>query len=115
MKKRSKKTLKKVAKGKITLEKAYSKLYPLNKKQLARFVSLRIIVPAEKGVTAFLRILFLFPVSLRLLKFIFRTSNRAISASVPVNYKDLFALPLYKGSYIDIRSKDGEIVKIRTI
>ncbi|HZJ89517.1 MAG TPA: hypothetical protein VFD05_02375 [Bacilli bacterium] len=59
--------------------------------------------------------LFFLPVSLRFLKLVFRTSERVISKDINVSYKDLLALPLYKGSYIDITSQDGVKVKIKTI
>lgn len=115
MKKNKLKVLRNVVSKKTTPEKAYDQLYRAEKKKLARFIKLRIKIPEHQHVTNLLRLLFIFPVSVKFLKFVFQKSDRMISHDVPIKFSDLFAAGIYKGSEIAVKTEDNIKIFIKAI
>ena len=105
----------KISKNKININKAYEKLYPKPKLKRARFIRLKFKIPDSPGVTIFLKILFLLPVPIFLLKIIFRNNNNVINKDFPLTIKEAINLFAYKKAFIIVNAKDNTKVLIKTI
>lgn len=107
--------LDKLYNNKLSINKAYKKLYLPKSPKKAHFVKLRIIIPDEKAVSAFVNILFLLPLPLFIVKFFLKRSDRYISDDIPIPIKDIVDLIGVKGAFIDVLANDKTKVLIKTI
>lgn len=102
---------------------AYKKLYkrekikrvPLFKR--AHFVKLKIIIPEEKGVNTFLRVLFFLPFPILLLRIIlsFIKTDKWDEDDIPLTKREIMNLISHRGIKVKVNAKSGEKVYIKTI
>lgn len=69
------KALVKLFRNKIDIDKAYNTLYPFVKQKKSRFVKIKIKVPESRGRNMLLKVLFLVPIPVGLLKLFMRNNN----------------------------------------
>ncbi len=102
----------------ISAKEAYEDLYPkvkFQKPRRAHFVKLRIIIPNEKGVTRFLKILFLLPAPLFMVKLGLRFVKFDSDGDMPLSKSEIIKMISYKGIIVDVKTHSGEKVIIKTI
>lgn len=101
----------------ITAKEAYKELYVPKKRTFlkrAHFVRLKIHVPDDVAANRFLRLIFLLPVPLVLVKIGLRFVKDSGDDSLPLSKSEIFELISYKGIKVDIQSKSGEKIYIKT-
>lgn len=101
----------------ITPAEAYQELYPKQKDfkmRRAHFVKLRIRIPEDKAVTRLLRVLFLLPVPLILVKILLKFVKAEETESLPLTKQEIYRLISYRGIKVEIKSKSGENISIKT-
>lgn len=86
----------------------------------AHFIKLRIVIPDEKGVSAFLAFLFLLPVPLVFVRAILRRAmkddrNEAKLDNIPFSEKQLLDLIAYKGILVEVKTREGQKIYIKTL
>ncbi len=102
----------------ISTKEAYDNLYSkvrFQKPRRAHFIKIRIIIPGEKGVTRFLRVLFLFPAPMFLVKLGLRLAKFDSNEDMPLSKSEILKLISYKGIIVNVKSHSGEKVIIKTI
>jgi VanZ family protein len=113
-------SLKLLSKNDISTKKAYSYLYNEQPTKLkftnrAHFLKLRIIIPDEKGVNNFLRILFFFPIPLFLLRVALAFYDPTKSNDIPLSKKEIIDLINHKGISVVVNASSKEKIIIKTI
>lgn len=108
--------------NKITTDKAYKQLFKKEKIvrvpffKRAHFIKLRIVVPEEKGVTAFLRVLFFLPVPIVFLRIILGfVKIDKYSGDLPLSKREIINLICHRGVKVQVKAKSGERVLIKTL
>ena len=86
----------------------------------AHFIKLRVVIPEERGVTAFLAFLFLLPVPLGIVRAILRRAlkeehKEEKGGSLPFSEKQLLDLIAYKGILVEVKTHEGQKIFIKTI
>jgi len=86
----------------------------------AHFIKLRIVIPEEKGVTAFLAFLFLLPVPLGIVRAVLRRAlkeehKEEKTGSLPLSEKQIIDLIAYKGILVEVKTHEGQKIYIKTI
>lgn len=109
------KTLVKLSKNKLDINKTYQSLYKEKKPRKAKLVKFKIKIPESKGMTTFFKLLFLFPVPVGLLNFFMKNSSQKISKDIDIEIRDILKLGLYKGMYIKVNAEDGTKIILKTI
>ncbi|HOI85831.1 MAG TPA: hypothetical protein PLP48_07105 [Acholeplasmataceae bacterium] len=103
----------------ISSRQAYRMLYkPVKerKPRRASFVKLSIHVPESAGVNIFLKILFLLPIPIFLIKWIIRKrTDQVISDQFQLTTGELIDLISIKGVLVNVITKTNERIKIKTI
>lgn len=106
-----------LTKGEISPKKAYKHLYngenTIKFTNRAHFLKLRVIVPGEKGVNTFLRILFFMPIPL----FIFRFALQFVNIDkydIPFSKTELLEMISSKGISVNVNASSNEKVIIKT-
>lgn len=113
--------LKKVEEKQLKPKKAYQEIYPVEnqrilKRRKAHFIKLAIKIPDSKGVTAFLKIIFLLPIPILLAQpFIKKGINKSLDQLEGFTYQDLMYMIKSKGVSINVKTSDGVKVRIYTI
>jgi hypothetical protein len=112
--------LKQVEANTLKPKEAYQKIYqekrPVHRYRRAHCVKMRIIIPDEKGVTLFLRVLFALPIPILLIRpFLKMAVKKGSQGLGDIDMDDISKLISTKGVSINVRSNDGVIVKIKTI
>lgn len=108
----------KLTSGQLSKKQAYRSLYPkqkLSKRKRAHFVKIRIKIPDEVGVSRFLALLFLFPVPLFFAKMILRRVKNTESYDMPFTVNEFAEMISVRGIKIDVQTKSGEKIFIKTI
>ena len=114
-------TLTKLQNNQITPETAYAKIYkksrikrvPFYKR--AHFIKLSINVPDEKGVNAFLKVLFFLPIPILFLRIILGFIKiDKFSDDMPLTKRELIRLITFRGVKVKVNAKQGEKIYIRT-
>ncbi|XFA98518.1 hypothetical protein ACAG96_06555 [Candidatus Izemoplasma sp. B36] len=114
-------TLTKLQNNQITPEKAYTKIYqksrikriPFYKR--AHFIKLSINVPDEKGVNAFLKVLFFLPIPILFLRIILGfVKMDKFNDDMPLTKREMIRLIAFKGVKVKVNANKGEKVYIRT-
>ena len=110
--------LKLLSENKISTKKAYKYIYNQNYQyrftDKAHFVKLKIIIPEEKGVNNFLRILFFFPFPIFIAKFGLRFV-KLDSEDIPFTKGELLNMINQKGIKVQVNTSSKEKVIIKTI
>ncbi|HAX02834.1 MAG: hypothetical protein A2Y45_05330 [Tenericutes bacterium GWC2_34_14] len=100
-------------------KKAYQMLYPkvkIRKPRRASFVKLSISVPESRGVTIFLKILFLLPIPMFIIKWIAkRKADQVVSEQMNLTTGELIDLISIRGVKVDIKTATKERILIKTI
>lgn len=106
----------------ISPESAYEELYKPEKRarlpffKRAHFIKLKINVPGEKGVNTFLKILFLLPIPILLLRiFMGFVKNDRFDEDIPISKRELIRMISYKGVKVHVDTHSGEKILIKTI
>lgn len=111
--------LNKLSKNEIDYKEAYKMLYPNIKQKKARkahFVKLSVKVPDSNAANFFIRLLFILPIPIWLVKLIVgRRLNRYVSDDIPISFRDLITLAAVKGTYVKVIANDNTKVLIKTI
>ena len=81
----------------------------------AYFLIMRIKIKDSPGVTLLLKILFLLPFPLFFVRIFINLVPKKALQDVPISKKDLKEILTAKGVLIDIHSKDGDHIFIKTI
>lgn len=114
-------TLMKLQSNTISAEKAYKDLYKEEKiKRVpffkrAHFIKLSIKVPDQKGVNAFLRVLFLLPIPILFLRIVFsfvKVDN--FESDIPLSKREIMDLIAHRGVKVKVNANGGEKVYIKT-
>ena len=115
-------TLAKLQDNKITPEKAYNEIYKKRKQnkvhifRRAHFVKLKILVPDQKGVNRFLRVLFFMPFPLVILRIVLGfVKLDKYSDDIPFTKSEMIGLIRHRGVKVEVNSHSGEKVLIKTI
>jgi hypothetical protein len=102
----------------INKREAYRELFPeagaARGPKKAHFITLRIRIPEERGVNLLLGFLFALPIPLALAKMILKRVNLG-EDTLPLEKEELLRLVAVRGLKVDIRTKDGVRVFIKTI
>ncbi|MFH0993351.1 MAG: hypothetical protein V1761_03265 [bacterium] len=110
-------TLYRLSSKEISKKEAYGELFPKPVRvpgpKRAHFVRIHIVIPDQKGVTAFLGFLFLLPVPL----FFARIALKYVKQDedMPLDGKELMRLIAVRGLKVDVQTHDGTKVYIKTI
>lgn len=111
--------LNQLSSNEIDYHKAYELLYPkirVRKAKRARFVKLKISIPDNKGASAFINTLFLFPIPISFIMFFLkRKLNDPIDDDIPMSIKDFVEMGAVKGAVIEVLAKDETHILIKTI
>jgi len=109
--------------NRINPKTAYKKLYkreninrvPFFKR--AHFVKLKIIIPDEKGVSIFLRVLFFLPFPILLMRVIlsFVKADKWDEDDIPLTKREIMNLITHRGIKVKVNAKSGEKILIKTI
>lgn len=86
----------------------------------AHFIKLRIVIPEERGVTAFLAFLFLLPVPLWVVRAILQRALKEERkeekvSNLPFSERQLLDLIAYKGILVEVKTQEGQKIYIKTI
>lgn len=104
--------------NKISTNKAYKYIYnkdhQLRFTNKAHFVKLRIIVPGEKGVNTFLKILFFIPFPIFIARFALQFV-KFDDKDIPISKNEMLSLINNKGIKIQVNASTKEKVYIKTI
>ncbi|MGE4320818.1 MAG: hypothetical protein AB7E61_05175 [Acholeplasmataceae bacterium] len=104
---------------KLSTAQAYKLLYGYQfKMKKAHFVKLRITIKDEKKVTAFLKVLFLFPIPLFLIKIIIKMAMKKGKGNIdqiPLSTNELIELASYRGLLVNVDAHDDTNILIKTI
>ena len=109
--------------NKISIEEAYKEIFGYKSKsrktnsyRKAHFIKFRVTVPDQKGVNSFLRVLFLFPFPLFLVKIIlFFIKSKNYENKFYLTKDDLMNIISTKNININISASTGEKILIKTI
>lgn len=111
--------LNKLSKKEIDCKEAYEMLYPNIKHVKARkahFVKLSVRVPDSNAANFFIRLLFLLPIPIWLVKMILRRRlNQHVTNDIPISFNDLISLASIKGTHVKVIASDNTKVLIKTI
>lgn len=114
----TKEALELLQQNKISTKKAYKRIYnqqtQLKFTNKAHFVKLKIVIPDEKGVTTFLRILFFIPFPLFIAKFALRFV-KLDDKDLPFSKTELIEMISNKGINVQVNASSKEKVYIKTI
>lgn len=114
-------TLARLQTNEISPQAAYKELYKKKRQKMqftrkAHFIKLRIIVPGEVVATRFLRVLFFFPLPIFIIRFIFMfVKFDKYSNDLQMSKQDILKMISSKGINLDVNTKSGEKVVIKTI
>lgn len=114
-------TLARLQNNKITPEAAYKKLYKNHTKKMpftrrAHFIKLNVKIPGEKGVNKLLRVLFFLPLPIFLVRIIMSFVNEdTFGDDMPFTKSEMVKMITSKGININVNSKSGEKIIIKTI
>jgi len=114
-------TLAKLQNKKITPEAAYKKLYKKQNKKIpftrrAHFIKLKVEVPGERGVNNLLRVLFFLPLPMFIARFgMSFVKADSFGEEMPFTKSELVRMISSRGISINVNSKSGEKVIIKTI
>ncbi len=101
----------------ISPKEAYKELYSSKSKRKLRkahFVKIKVRVPDDKAANRILRIFLLFPFPLFLIRIALRFVKDD-SDSLPLSKNEIYELISYRGINVNVKSKNGELVIIKTI
>ncbi|HOW38644.1 MAG TPA: hypothetical protein PLZ76_07020 [Bacillota bacterium] len=108
-----------ISQGLMKPREAYRELYRVPRaprKGRAHFLKLRIRIPGERGLSAFLAFLFLFPLPLFIVRlFLRKMKPESMGGDVPFTPAQMMELIRYRGINIEVKAKDGTRVLIKTL
>jgi hypothetical protein len=108
-----------LAAGEIGVRKAYSELYKTPKARRyprAHFLKLRIRTPEEKGVNRFLAFLFWLPIPLLYVRIgLAFVKAKDGNDPLPLPKQEIMKLLSYRGIVVEVDSKDGTKILIKTL
>lgn len=111
-------TLDRLQNGEIGKRQAYRLLYPkparVRKPRKAHFAVVRIRIPEEKGANALLAVLFALPVPIGFARLLLKRAD-IDHETIPMERDELLKLVSVRGLKVDVRTKDGVKVFIKTI
>ncbi|MBN2503738.1 MAG: hypothetical protein JXB20_00165 [Bacilli bacterium] len=110
--------LKQLEEKSVSSRQAYKLLYKRGaspKPRRAHFVKLRIIIPDEKGVTTFLKVLFFLPMPMFLIRFGMKFVKTDFTSDVPLTKQEMMYLLSHKGIKVKVTTNSGEKILIKTI
>jgi TRAP-type mannitol/chloroaromatic compound transport system permease small subunit len=81
----------------------------------AHFLIIRIKIKDEPVVSFFLKLLFLLPFPLFIIRVIINFIPKKVLSDAPIEKEDLKTMLTAKGVLIDIHSKDGDHIYMKTI
>jgi TRAP-type mannitol/chloroaromatic compound transport system permease small subunit len=81
----------------------------------AHFLIIRIKIKDEPVVSFFLKLLFLLPFPLFIIRVIINFMPKKVLSDAPIEKEDLKTMLTAKGVLIDIHSKDGDHIYMKTI
>ncbi len=114
-------TLARLADNKITAEKAYQKMFLKKEKyrvpfsRRAHFLKLKIQSPSAKGVNTLLKILFLIPFPIGIVRFGLRFVKMDFKEEVGMSKNEILDMISSKGIEINVDTKDGDKIVVKTI
>lgn len=111
--------LNKLYKNDIALKTAYDMLYPKikhKKPKKAHFVKLNVRIPDSKAINVLIKILFLFPMPIFILRLIGKKKlNSYVSEDINISFKDVIDMASIKGTSVHVDTQDQTKVLIKTI
>ena len=115
-------TLTRLKNNSITPKIAYKELFKKEKRKRiplfkrAHFIKLRIIIPKEKGVNRFLKVLFFLPFPILILRLILGfVKLDTYSDDIPLTKREIIRLIAHKGVKVKVNTHSGEKILIKTI
>lgn len=111
--------LNQLSKNEIDIKKAYNLLYPKIKEKKAKkahFVKLSVNIPDSAAANTFIKILFLLPIPIWLVKLIVRRRlNQYVSDDIQISFGDLINLVSIKGTLVKVIANDNTKVLLKAI
>ena len=114
-------TLARLQTNKISTEAAYKELYKKKRRKMqftrkAHFIKFKIKVPGDKAANRLLKVLFFFPFPIFIVRFILMfVKEEKYKDNILLEKAEILKLITSKGINIDVNTKSGEKIIVKTI
>ena len=113
--------LARLADNKISADAAYDELFnEVKHKRIrfikkAHFIKLKVVIPDQRGLNVFLRVLFFLPFPIFIIKIVARFVKWEPDEDFPFDKKEMINLISSRGIKVKVNAKSGEKIIVKTL